>query len=243
MKLIIDNGNCYTKVGIFDECINLFYERIKNGDEHKIVDIIKNYKIESTVISSVIEENEHNIEELILPYAGKILKINHLTKLPFTNRYETPETLGKDRVAAVAGAQLLFPDKNLLVIDAGTAITYDLLIENEYIGGNIAPGLNMRLKALNYYTSKLPLVEIQPEKEFPGKNTKEAISSGVFFGMIFEIEGYINLCNKKFEKFLTIITGGDSNYFVEKIKNPIFAVPNLVLIGLNRILEYNEKIQ
>jgi len=99
----------------------------------------------------------------------------------------------------------------------------------------------MRFKALNNFTSKLPLIEFKQENEFPGKNTNEAILSGVFFGMIFEIEGYMNSCEKKWGKIITIITGGDANYFVEKIKNPIFAVPNLVLIGLNRILEYNEE--
>jgi len=115
MKLIIDSGNHSTKIGIFDESSILFYERIINGDEKKIINIIKNFKIDLTIISSVVNEKEKIILELISPHTGKILILNHLTKLPFINRYETPETLGKDRVAAIAGAQLLFPDKIYLL--------------------------------------------------------------------------------------------------------------------------------
>jgi type III pantothenate kinase len=161
--------------------------------------------------------------------------------LPFINKYETIQTLGNDRIGAVAGAQFLYPKENILIIDAGTAITYDILIGNEYLGGNISAGLNMRLKALHHFTSSLPLVELEDEIEFWGNNTGAAILSGVVNGIIFEIEGYIEYFKKRGEKNITIITGGDANYLVKKIKQPIFAVPNLVLIGLNRILEYNEE--
>ena len=242
MKLIIDRGNHSIKFGFFDKQTIVSVERIENDDKKSVLNIVKKNKIEQTILSSVICEKDDRFIEIILPYSGKLHILSHLTKLPFKNNYETPQTLGKDRVAAVAGAQFLYPNKNILVIDAGTAITYDLLIDNEYVGGNISPGLNMRLKSLHQFTSSLPLVEIKLENEIPGKNTFNAISSGVLNGIVFEIQGYINFFQKKYGKILTIITGGDANYFVEKIKSPIFATPNLVLIGLNRILEYNEEI-
>ena len=240
IKLIIDIGNSYTKTGFFDKSNIIDDDCIENNDESKIINIVKKHQIKQTIISSVNKNQENIIKKIIYPYAGKITVFNHQTKLPFVNCYETPETLGNDRLAAVAGAQLLFPDKNLLVIDAGTAITYDLMIDNKFLGGNITPGLKMRLKALNYFTGSLPLVEIQEKNELPGKTTVSAISAGVLNGMIFEIEGFRDYYEKKIGKIITIISGGDLKYFVDFLKKPIFANSNLILIGLNRILEYNE---
>ena len=240
-RLVIDIGNSSTKIGIFYKQNIICTEKFLLGNESQIVEVLKNHTIEDTIISSTVKDYDKKIEKIIFPYTKKIFYLNQKLKLPFENLYQTPETLGSDRIAAVAGAQYLFPGKNILVIDAGTAITYDLLVNDKYIGGNIAPGLNMRLKSLNYFTNNLPLVEVKNKILFPGKNTTEAISAGVITGILFEIEGYRNFCKKKIGKILTIFTGGDTNYFVKQIKKTIFANSNLVLIGLNKILEFNNE--
>ena len=241
VKLIIDEGNSCIKFGVFDKCNIICSDCALFDDKDKIINIVKKYNVNSAIISSVVKDGDTDLKLLLRPFIEKVTILNHSLKLPFKNYYETPETLGKDRIAAVAGAQMLFPGESLLVIDAGTAITYDFLHEGKnYLGGNIAPGLGMRLKSLNTFTNKLPLVEINPEAEFPAKNTFDAIAAGAFSGMIFEIEGYMEFCRQKWGGFKTIITGGDSFYFVEKLKKTIFVNQNLVLLGLNRILEYNE---
>ena len=148
--------------------------------------------------------------------------------------------MGKDRLAAVAGAIGLYPNTNLLVIDAGTAITYELInSKHEFLGGNISPGMTIRYKALNEFTSKLPLLSASDETPLIGQSTKEAIQAGVQNGVLFEIQGLINELSSQYPSIKTIITGGDAEFFARKLKNPIFVHPNLVLIGLNRILEYN----
>jgi type III pantothenate kinase len=156
------------------------------------------------------------------------------------NSYETPETLGKDRLAAVVGANRLMPETDLLVIDAGTAITFDFIdAHGVYHGGNIAPGIEMRAESLHQFTGKLPRVELKGDVLFLGKNTSEAIISGIIYGAAFEIDGYIDRLLLKYPKLCTFLTGGSSIYFDGKLKNPIFADKNLVLTGLNRILQYN----
>ncbi|MCL2072366.1 MAG: type III pantothenate kinase [Marinilabiliaceae bacterium] len=242
-RLVIDIGNSSIKIGIFDKQSIIYTEKIPLAQENRIADVIKNYAIEVAMICSVVKEKEKIIGKIISPYVKKIFYFDGQTKLPFENMYHTPETLGKDRIAAMAGAQYLYPNENLLVIDAGTAITYDLLVENQFIGGNIAAGIDIRLKSLNYFTDKLPLVEFFDDSEIKifGKKTSDAILSGAIMGILFEIGGYRNICQKEFGKILTIITGGSAKYFVKKIKSPIFANSNLVIIGLERILDINNE--
>lgn len=241
MILTVDIGNSLIKTAVFSGYNNIIVDILSNADKDNIANIVKKYKPCKAIISSVVKDGDTEIKALIKPYINDVYILDGKMKLPFDNLYGTPETLGKDRIAAVAGAQAMFPHKNVLVIDAGSAITYDFLhVGEKYLGGDIAPGLAMRFKALNHYTSRLPLVQVNPEITFPGNTTVDAIASGVFNGMIFEIEGYRNFCTKKWGKINTVITGGDSIYFVNKLKNPIFANPNLVFLGLKRILEYNE---
>lgn len=168
------------------------------------------------------------------------LELDHTTALPIENLYETPETLGKDRLAAAVGANELFPDQNLLIIDAGTAVTYDIVsANNQFLGGNISPGLEMRFKALNQYTGRLPLVTPGENYRQFGRNTVEAIRAGVQNGMIFEIEQTIEFFNRNYQNLQIIMTGGDSYFFEKKLNYSIFVHFNLTLIGLNRILEHN----
>lgn len=196
----------------------------------------------SKVILSSVKPKDDELVRFLSENFEYFLELDNQTELPIGNLYETPETLGKDRLAAAVGANELFPDRNLLIIDAGTAITFDLVSEkNQFIGGNISPGLEMRFKALNQFTGKLPLVSYSNEFQSIGTNTIDAIRAGVQNGILFEIAQTIDLFNRNYQNLQIIMTGGDSIFFDKKLNYSIFVHFNLTLIGLNRILEHNAK--
>lgn len=214
--------------------------------DHLTVEQVKMLKEEhpqlNKVILSAVKPYDDELKRYLSENFDQFLELDRTTELPIENLYETPDTLGKDRLAAAIGANELFPDQNLLVIDAGTAITYDLVSEkNQFIGGNISPGLEMRFKALNTFTGKLPLVKQSDEYQSIGRNTTEAIRAGVQNGVIFEMAQTIDLFNRNYQNLQIIMTGGDSNFFDKKLNYSIFVHFNLTLIGLNRILEHNAK--
>ena len=161
------------------------------------------------------------------------------TPIPLGNSYHTPKTLGADRLAAAVGAASLYPGADLLVVDFGTAITIDFVEGGSFRGGNISPGVTTRFRSLADYTACLPLCSPTEEVLDYGRTTREAIEQGVMQSITFELEGYIARHRAKNEQLCVIFTGGEAKYFVKRIKNTIFAEPNLVFIGLNRILEYN----
>ena len=203
-------------------------------------------KDEHPQLNEAILSSVKPVDDEILQFLSEnfdlFIELDHLTELPLENLYETPETLGKDRLAAAVGANELFPNQNLLIIDAGTAITYDLVSEkNQFVGGNISPGLQMRFKALNYFTGKLPLVSYSDEFQTIGKNTTDAIRAGVQNGILYEIAQTIELFNKNYQNLQIVMTGGDSIFFDKKLNYSIFVHFNITLIGLNRILEHNAK--
>ena len=173
-----------------------------------------------------LENNSNFIEFNAQTYKG--LKIN----------YETHHTLGKDRIASAIGAIEVIPNSNLLVIDIGSCITFDLITKDStFHGGNIAPGYYMRLKAMHDYTAKLPIVTQQIPKELIGKNTKEAVLFGAYWGIVFEINSFAEYLREKYPDIKVILTGGDAHYFENSIKQCTFANSNLVLIGLNKVIE------
>ena len=239
MNLCIDQGNSSTKVGIFDQ-----YELIESFNyEHfgkaELSGLSAKFSLTGCIISSVIFENDELIEKLKRKFEI-FIELSHTTAIPIENRYQTPETLGKDRLAAVIGAAALKPGHDILVIDAGTAITYDFIDSTKhYLGGNIAPGINLRLRSLHEFTHKLPAIEPKTESQFIGNTTESAMLSGALYGIVFEIDGYIEALKIKYPQLSTFLTGGSTFYFDTKLKNAIFAERNLVLIGLNRILLYN----
>jgi len=203
-------------------------------------------KDEHPQMTQAILSSVKSVDDEILQFLSGnfdlFIALDHQTELPIENLYETPETLGKDRLAAAIGANELFPDQNLLVIDAGTAITYDLVSEkNQFVGGNISPGLQMRFNALNHFTGKLPLVSYSDEFQSIGKNTTDAIRAGVQNGILYEIDRTIDLFNRNYQNLQIVMTGGDSIFFDKKLNYSIFVHFNLTLIGLNRILEHNAK--
>jgi type III pantothenate kinase len=239
MNLCIDQGNTQTKVAIFDDyqLIEKFF--FDTSEPSEIEEIIVKFNPSHCILSTV-RENHHDLSELLKKRVSSFIMLTEKTRIPISSNYTSPTTLGKDRLAAVIGASYLQPYHDLLVIDAGTAITYDFInSKNIFIGGNIAPGINMRLRALHEFTSKLPLIEAKAESQLLGVNTEMALNSGAIYGIQFEIDGYIDALKIKYPKLSTFLTGGSAFYFHTNLKNAIFVEPNLVLIGLNRILQYN----
>lgn len=239
MNLCIDQGNSSTKIGVFDNNVLIESFTYKNLNHTDISNIINKFNINACILSSVVECNDELIDWL-QKHIQHFIELSHTTLIPIENLYKTPETLGKDRLAAVIGAAFLKPDTDIFVVDAGTAITYDFMdADNKYYGGNIAPGLDLRLRSLHEFTQKLPLVGMVTDQPFLGHDTNSALISGAVYGIVFEIDGYINALKIKYPQLSTFLTGGSIFYFDNKLKNAIFAERNLVLIGLNRILQYN----
>jgi len=196
-------------------------------------------QVDACIISSVSAVDQE-VMDALKQKAVHFMELTAETPVPVKNLYKTPETLGKDRLAAVVGAYSLFPAQDILVIDAGTALTIDFVDrEGNYHGGIISPGLNMRFRALHEYTKKLPLQSQTDDFEIIGDSTLTAIASGVQNGIIFEVDGYINHFVKNFPQLVIILTGGDRNFFVDKIKKHTFAEPNLVFLGLEKIILIN----
>lgn len=241
MNLTIDQGNSSTKIGVFknEELMVQLHFQCFTAKDAEI--LLTKYDIKNCILSSVIK-TEPELIKTLESSTDFFIELTADTKLPIKNRYKTPQSLGKDRIAVVVAANYIKPKSYSLVIDAGTCITYDFINEKEeYLGGNISPGMNMRFKALNNYTQKLPLIE--STENFPelGEDTKTAILSGVEKGIIYEMEGYINDFKKQHPKLSIFLTGGDTFFFETKLKYRIFASKNLLLIGLNTILNYNLK--
>jgi len=240
ISLCIDTGNSCTKIGIFrqDELIEkIVFDRFGTSE---IEAIFEKYPDASCIFSSVAKHDEA-ITAKIREKSAFFAEFTHETAIPIVNKYASPQTLGKDRLASVIGASFLKPNADILVIDAGSAITYDFInAKNEYLGGNISPGVNLRLRALHEFTGRLPLVEAKAESPLLGNDTKSAILSGVLSGITFEMNGYIDTLKEQYPELSIFLTGGSTFFFANKLKSAIFANENLVLIGLNRILQYND---
>ncbi len=240
MNLVFDIGNTYTKIALYDGEKKKTSVRTKVFSPEKLNEIFCTYldKVDKAIISTVRETPDFIIDLAThgIPF---VHVLSDKTKLPFRVEYQTPETLGTDRIAAAAGAYHAFPGRNTLIIDAGSAITYDYLSGKSYKGGNISPGLSMRFKALHKFTGKLPLGATLIKYSSPGKNTLDAITAGVTDGLIFEINEYIRIFRKKNMDSMVILTGGDSGYLKDRISYKTNYQPDLILAGLNYILEYN----
>lgn len=242
LNLVIDIGNTLAKIAVFADNKIVFNKNYETLTLAVVQTVLKDFNIVCSMVSNV-KNNQLELEQLLIKETH-FLSLNEHTLLPFTNLYSTPNTLGKDRIALVAAAATLFAKTDVLVIDAGTCITYDFIDkENNYVGGAISPGMNLRLKALNQFTGKLPLAEIS-EKEKPkfiGNSTINSIKSGVFYGVKLEIEGVIAEYTKRYDNLQTVITGGNAEMFDLESKNRIFADKFFLMKGLNEILKYNAK--
>lgn len=243
MNLAIDIGNTLAKLAVIDD--------------GQMVDFQKTEKIDSAFIERLLEENPE-IDAAIIVLTGesgsewqqmlekrmkRFVRFNAETPIPIENGYETPQTLGLDRLAAAVAANALYPNSNVVIVDFGTAITVDFVsAEGKFLGGNISPGAATRFKALHHFTKRLPLCELDEDSvRLLGNSTLTAIESGVVNGIVYEIEGYIRDLQQRYNNLRIIFTGGESDFFAKRLKNTIFATYDLVAYGLNRILEYNAK--
>lgn len=240
MNLAIDIGNTRTKFSVFNRGEVLITVPVK---EFKIehIEVLKNEHPDlNKVILSATKDYSTELRRALQKKFVQFIEMESDTPLPIENCYETKDTLGKDRLAAAVGAFDLYPNTNLLIIDAGTAITYDVVNDkHQYLGGNISPGIDMRFKALHQFTGKLPLVNQQEYKKLFGTTTENAIRAGVQNGVVFEVDKAIDTFKVFYNNLKVIITGGNAEFFEKKLKNSFFVHFNLTAIGLNRILEYN----
>lgn len=249
MNLCIDQGNSRTKVALMTDegkmVKHLIYKSFSSADVERLFDL---YDITDSIISSVVDI-EAAVVNTLHRRSQHFVLFDHNTPVPIINRYDTPETLGQDRLAAAVGAKTLCPEENLLIIDAGSAVTYDFVSdEGEYMGGNIAPGVKMRLTMLQRMTKKLPLVEVEENELIPlfGTNTRDAIAAGVVRGIAYEVKGYMRTLAEKVPHFRTFVTGGHAPYILNNVrssrseKRELRHEKYLVLIGLNEILRFNK---
>tara|TARA_B100001057_G_scaffold308002_1_gene308109 strand:+ start:51 stop:764 length:714 start_codon:yes stop_codon:yes gene_type:complete len=232
-KITLDVGNTSVKLAIFENNQMVYRESDVNLECAK-----KLLSQCDRLIFSTVKQNTPFESLLSSKYA---ISLNPLTPLPITNCYETPHSLGNDRIALAVGATAYFPNTNVLVIDMGTCITYDFLnSKKEYIGGSISPGVEMRYNALHHFTSQLPLLESVDTAMLTGANTEGSIHSGIINGVLVEIDGIIKRYKDQYPDIKVIVTGGNTKFFDKGLKNTIFANPNLLMEGLNKILDYNE---
>jgi type III pantothenate kinase len=236
-NVAVDIGNTGTKYGIFEEGALVEQGYFKGQDN--LPPSLLNHTFDHAIVASV-GVSAQSIKER-LSVTGKLLELTPQAALPVINLYKSPQTLGADRIAAAVGAHYFFPGRSCLVFDAGTCITHDFVdAQGQYHGGGIAPGLRMKFKALHTFTERLPLVQ-QIDENFPltGQSTQESILSGVLGGSVAELNGLIQSYTEKASDLVVILCGGDAGFFEKKLKGRIFVIPELVLIGLHRILTHN----
>lgn len=242
MNLIFDIGNSRVKVALVEgsqieawECGEACDARMREVVEA----MIERAKPRHAMLSST-RGDMNSLVEWVESRVERLLRFDHATPIPMVNSYATPETLGCDRLAAAIGAEVLYGVEDRLVIDFGSAITIDLITcSGGFEGGVISPGVGMRLWALNDRCARLPLCAPTQVDRDVARTTRSAIEQGVMRGVLYEVEGHIARFEKKYGKNSIIFTGGDAKYFDKQIKSAIFAQRDLVVVGLNRILEYN----
>ncbi len=246
MNAVIDLGNTFAKVGYFEKD-TLIKARYKIPLED-LAELLTQPLPEQAILSSTGQDTQP-YADLLQKSGVQVVQLSPSLPLPIGKDYDTPETLGADRLAAAAGAKAMFPDDNCLVIDMGTCVTYDWVsVDAIFQGGIISPGLRMRFQAMHAFTKRLPLIDVTTKgfSAFPnlvGKSTQAAMQSGAFNGLLAEMDGFIERYKRERGECQVLLCGGDAPLFENSLKNRIFAAPNLVLVGLNRILQYNVNLQ
>ncbi|MGC4037884.1 MAG: type III pantothenate kinase [Chitinophagaceae bacterium] len=238
VTLCFDFGNTRLKVAVFEGDKIKTTIVLPDDSTESIQQLITEYKPEKSILSSVVNHNKA-IEEL-LASKTKFHLLNHLSKLAFTTPVGKPETIGADRLALVAAAVHFYPERHNLVIGMGTCITYNFVNKfHEFLGGGISPGLEMRLKSLNHYTAKLPVIKADSNVPLIGYDTATNILSGVILGIVYELQGFISEYSRIFDRLNVLINGGDMVYLAPHLNNELSADPDLIFKGLYGISETN----
>jgi type III pantothenate kinase len=240
INLCIDWGNTNVKAAIIEN--DVIKKQIVFDEEsaqEKVTDLMDAYKPEKAIVCSVVSHSDE-LEQLVKSRISSMVKLDGYTRLPINNAYLSADTLGADRVALVTAAHMLNPTQNNLVVSCGTCITYNLVQKNRtFRGGAISPGMHMRLKAMHTFTDRLPEVDVEGDLLLLGYDTETCMRTGAILGMAAEISCMIDEYEKAYPDFNAILTGGDAPFFASKIKSKIFADPDLLLKGLNLIVNYN----
>tara|TARA_B100000524_G_scaffold346884_1_gene247832 strand:+ start:117 stop:842 length:726 start_codon:yes stop_codon:yes gene_type:complete len=241
MNLVIDLGNNFFKLGIFNNSDLIYNFHSKNDSiESEILKILSEYEFINHVLISNV--SKININHLFKNINLKLYNLSSDLSLPFKISYVNQKLLGNDRIALAAAAVKFYPNSNSLIIDAGTCITIDVINQNNiFLGGSISPGINMRYKSLKNQTANLPELEMSDEFNFPGDSTIASIHSGVVGGVCHEIKGIINKINSDYDNLNIILTGGDAKFLSKTLKIPIFANQFFILHGLNSIINLNKQ--
>ena len=236
--LCFDFGNTRMKVALFIKKNLTEVIIMENDGLTSIESLLQKFNPEKTILSSVINHNPE-IEKL-LAERTRFHKLSHLSKLPFTTPVGKPETIGADRLALAAAVVYFYPNQHNLVIGMGSCVTYNFINkQHEFLGGGISPGMEMRMKSLNQFTAKLPVVKPDGNVPLVGYDTATNILSGVVLGMANEIDGFIDAYKQRYGNFNVHLTGGDIVYLAPHLKNQIFADPELIFKGLYAISEVN----
>ncbi len=242
MNLVLDFGNTCIKAAVFDKQKTLVEKHVFSSPNELMSHIQSIPFIQQCIIGSVT--NAHIEASEVLAQKFKTVLFTNQTFIPIQNSYKSARTLGSDRLAVAIGAHSLYPNQNVLSIDAGTCIKYNFVNQqNHYLGGAISPGLSMRLKAMHHYTAALPIIETDLTfHKLVGETTAESMLSGALLGAVAEVEGMVAKYEKEYDNLVVLITGGDGNYLCEQVKKRFFADPDLLIRGLNTILDFNCEI-
>ena len=239
MILCIDIGNTRTKLAIFDQQELKYHQAKVKWLVSDFKKLVSKFRIDRSIISSVKKSKPRYFN--YLHKNTQLIELTHKTPVPIINKYGTPKTLGRDRLAAAVGAYASYPKKNNAIIDIGTCVKYDYIDKNgTYFGGNIAPGVEMRLKAMHHFTAALPSIKHKQPKNLLGLSTGEAMNNGAVLGVVFEIESFIRRLKAEKGSINVILTGGGASFFGEIVKSKIFVDSLIILKGLNKIASYQE---
>ena len=242
MVLVVDIGNTRIKCAVYElDTLKAVFVFTEKEAENNFKNILFSYpNVTDLIVSSVTKTLTFDLQTISNDL--NIHFVSNLDTFPFENKYATPKTLGVDRMILAAGATLLYPKQNRLIIDAGTCVTYDFVDENDnYWGGAISPGFRLRYESLHQFTAKLPLLTLEEPEGLVGSSTNQSIHSGVVNGLICEMDGFIERYKQQNENFTIILTGGDAVFLAKRLKNTIFANSNFLLESLNQFFQYKIK--
>ncbi|MFP5437139.1 MAG: type III pantothenate kinase [Bacteroidia bacterium] len=240
MLLAVDIGNTKVKLAVFEKDVALLSVSVAKEMALKTVEeIFLMYPEISESVLSIVGKEEEKLFFWLKQHT-RVFAVHREIPMPFINKYATPHTLGVDRMVLAAGATLAYPEQNRLVIDAGTCVTYDFVsAKDEYLGGAISPGLQLRYNAMHTFTAKLPLLYPEMPENYTGNSTETSLHAGAVFGLLYEIEGFIEAYLKQYQQLTVILTGGDADFLAKRLKNTIFANSNFLLESLNSLYKYS----